>query len=84
MQRLFGVLFILRKRGAGMRTLKEQLHKWNKKNNVLKEQKKKKRKKKAFRPKQYKEKLSDRDLQELMGIYRPTYSRGRGGAYRQK
>jgi hypothetical protein len=67
-----------------MRTLKEQLHKWNKQNNVLKEQRKKKRKKKASKPKQYKEKLSDRDLQELMGIRRPIYSRGRGGAYKQR
>ncbi|WBL16434.1 hypothetical protein [Sutcliffiella sp. NC1] len=30
------------------------------------------------------EKLSDRDLRELMGTNRPTYARGRGGAYRQK
>lgn len=28
--------------------------------------------------------LSERELRELMGIYRPTYKRGRGGAFKSK
>ncbi|WP_121615229.1 hypothetical protein [Virgibacillus halodenitrificans] len=31
-----------------------------------------------------KEKLTDRDLKELMGINRQTLKRGRGGAFKQK
>ncbi|KAF6601637.1 hypothetical protein V7685_17535 [Bacillus velezensis] len=30
------------------------------------------------------QKLTERDLENLMGINRPTYKRGRGGAFRQK
>ncbi|MFA1779666.1 hypothetical protein ACDX77_04995 [Bacillus velezensis] len=30
------------------------------------------------------QKLIERDLKNLMGINRPTYKRGRGGAFRQK
>ena len=30
------------------------------------------------------ERLSNHDLRELMGVNRPTYSRGKGGAYRQR
>ncbi len=28
--------------------------------------------------------LSERELRELMGIYRPIYKRGRGGAFKSK
>ncbi|MEK4374575.1 hypothetical protein [Bacillus sp. FSL L8-0533] len=28
--------------------------------------------------------LSEREIRELMGIYRPTYKRGRGGAFKSK
>lgn len=31
-----------------------------------------------------KEKLSERDLKELMGSNRATYARGKGGAYKQR
>lgn len=31
-----------------------------------------------------KERLSDRELRELMGQNRPTYARGKGGAFRQR
>lgn len=31
-----------------------------------------------------KEKLSDRDLRELMGVNRDTFSRGKGGAIRRR
>lgn len=30
------------------------------------------------------ERLSDRDWAELMGTNRPTYARGKGGAFRQR
>lgn len=30
------------------------------------------------------EKLTDREWRELMGEYRSTYSRGKGGAFRQR
>ncbi|MCR9038223.1 hypothetical protein QRX25_08345 [Bacillus sp. L381] len=30
------------------------------------------------------QKLAERDLENLMGINRPTYKRDRGGAFRQK
>lgn len=30
------------------------------------------------------QKLSERDLANLMGVNRPTYKRGRGGAFRQR
>ncbi|WP_166460957.1 hypothetical protein [Bacillus velezensis] len=30
------------------------------------------------------QKLTERDLENLMGVNRPTYKRGRGGAFRQK
>ncbi|WP_167332907.1 hypothetical protein [Bacillus gaemokensis] len=33
---------------------------------------------------QKKEKLNVRDIEELMGIRRPRYERGHGGAFRQK
>lgn len=28
--------------------------------------------------------LSEKEIRELMGIYRPTYKRGRGGAFKSK
>lgn len=31
-----------------------------------------------------KERLSDREWRELMGEYRPTYGRKKGGAFRQR
>lgn len=37
--------------------------------------------KKESRPK---EKLSQRDIRELMGMHTPTYRRGKGGAMRQQ
>ena len=36
------------------------------------------------RKKKKPEKLSARDLRELMGVNRPTYDRKKGGAYIQK
>lgn len=37
-----------------------------------------------FIPKKVTEKLSRRDLKDLMGCNRGTYTRGKGGAYRQR
>ncbi|MEK3955324.1 hypothetical protein [Psychrobacillus sp. FSL K6-1464] len=34
--------------------------------------------------KKVKEQLSSRDLKELMGCSQPTYTRGKGGAFRQR
>lgn len=41
------------------------------------------RRKKKKRPKRN-EQLSRQDIEELMGVNRPTYKRGRGGALRQR
>lgn len=30
------------------------------------------------------ERLTDRDFAELMGVHRPKYKRGKGGAFRQR
>lgn len=62
-----------------MRTLPDELSKWsnNKGNSIPANDKSKK-------PRKKKEKLSRRDLEELMGIYRPKYSRGLGGAFKQR
>ncbi|MGD6863828.1 MULTISPECIES: hypothetical protein [Bacillus cereus group] len=56
-----------------MKALKAQLREWKKQS----EQGKKKNKKKP------KEKLSTREIEDLMGMYRPCYERRRG-ALRQK
>jgi hypothetical protein len=65
-----------------MKTIQQELQKWLKINqNMERATKNKKRFKKKKSPK---EKLSDRDLKELMGINRPVYRRAKGGAFRQK
>ncbi|MCT6831631.1 MULTISPECIES: hypothetical protein [Bacillus amyloliquefaciens group] len=38
----------------------------------------------CLKPSEKSQKLSKRDLEDLMGVNRPTYKRGRGGAFRQK
>lgn len=57
--------------------LRDQLKEYKRKNNIKTPQPKKKRRKKT-------ESLSQEDLEDLMGIRRPTYRRGRGGAMKQK
>jgi hypothetical protein len=57
--------------------LKQQLTKWAKKNGMQLNNKESKKKLKS-------EMLSQADIEELMGIYRPIYKRGKGGAYKQK
>jgi hypothetical protein len=65
-----------------MKTIQQELQKWLKVNkNMERDAKKKKRVKKKKSPK---ERLSERDLKELMGINRPVYRRAKGGAIRQK
>lgn len=59
------------------RTLREQLVDWKKKNM------------KGTRPNRKlknnrREELSFHDIEQLMGIRRPIYTRGKGGAYRQR
>ena len=39
---------------------------------------------KKRKPKRYKEKLTQRDIEDLMGINRDIYTRGKGGALRKK
>lgn len=39
---------------------------------------------KKRKSKHYKEKLSQRDIEDLMGINRDIYTRGKGGAMRRK
>jgi hypothetical protein len=65
-----------------MKTIQQELQKWLKVNqNMERAEKKKKRVKKK---KKSKERLTVRDLKELMGINRPVYRRAKGGAFRQK
>ncbi|HFK1757069.1 TPA: hypothetical protein ACGXQC_001450 [Bacillus cereus] len=56
-----------------MKGLKDQLREWKKQSHQAKKKKKKKRK----------EKLSTREIEDLMGMNRPCYERRRG-AIRQK
>lgn len=60
-------------------TLRDQLKKWKNDRAVIEKEKKDHPKK----PKRT-EKLSTRDIMDLMGTNRQTLSRGKGGAYRQK
>jgi hypothetical protein len=69
MLRLFGALFYLPKGVIGMNpSMKEQLQK-------LKQEKP---------PQKKPERLSERDLKELVGMDRTRYGRAKGGAFRQK
>ncbi|AXM88478.1 hypothetical protein B379_04290 [Anoxybacillus ayderensis G10] len=61
-----------------MRTIQQELKKWMKVNKVQQRQKKARKKKRG------KERLTERDLKELMGVGRPVYRRGKGGAFRQR
>jgi len=59
------------------KTFKDQLKEWNKQHQVINHHDKKPQKRRT-------EVLTETDIKSLMGINRATYSRGRGGAYRQK
>ncbi|MCM3111661.1 hypothetical protein [Lederbergia lenta] len=58
-------------------TLSEQLKEWKKDHMQMKQQRKKPQKR-------CKEKLSFQEVEGLMGMGRPIYGRGKGGAIRQK
>jgi hypothetical protein len=61
-----------------VRTIQGELTKWASKNQMsIKKQRDKKVKAKS-RP------MTTREVQELMGVYKPTYRRSKGGAIRQK
>ncbi|MDY8166648.1 hypothetical protein [Bacillus thuringiensis] len=62
-----------------MKVLKDQLREWKKKSKQGKKNNKKNKKNK----KKPKEKLSTREIEDLMGMHRPCYERRRG-AIRQK
>ncbi|EIJ79129.1 hypothetical protein PB1_16269 [Bacillus methanolicus PB1] len=62
-------------------SLRDQLKEWEKKNSFQRPKKKPSEKKTAVKKT---DKLSKSDLIYLMGMNRPRYSRGKGGAFRQK
>lgn len=68
------------------KTFKEQLEDWERKykkkgwNNKNSNGKRKK----CTDCKCKNERLTKKELLDLMGVHRPTYSRGRGGAFKQK
>lgn len=63
-----------------MRTMRDQMKKWTEANGYQQpaKPKKKKRNNNQKQPVAPKERLSERDLKELMGINHPTYQRRRG------
>jgi hypothetical protein len=65
-----------------MNTLNDHLNKWKNKNQTV-PFKKKKEKAPQTSHKAHPEKLTDRDIKELMGMNRPRYEK-RGGAIRQR
>jgi hypothetical protein len=56
-----------------MKSFKDELRKWQQSKRKQEKPKKKQQ-----------EKLSEQDIKELMGMNRAIYSRGRGGAFRQR
>jgi phage antirepressor YoqD-like protein len=64
-----------------MRTIQQQLQKWLKANKVMHRADKNKKEPKT---KRLKERLTERELKELMGVNRPIYRRAKGGAFRQR
>lgn len=65
-----------------LRTLQGELSKWTSKNQV--KTKKNTSSGKANKPNKSNEKLSPKDIEELMGIRKPIYKRSKGGAIKQK
>jgi phage antirepressor YoqD-like protein len=64
-----------------MRTIQQQLQKWLKANRVMHRADKRKKEPKT---KRLKERFTERELRELMGVNRPVYRRAKGGAFRQR
>lgn len=63
-----------------MRTMQQQLHKWMKVNKMHRPA----RNQKEPKPKRARKDFSERELRGLMGMDRPVYRRGKGGAFRQR
>lgn len=63
-----------------MKSLREQLVE----KGLVQPVKREKERKNTKARKKRDERLSERELRELMGINMPTYGRARGGAYRQR
>lgn len=57
-------------------SLKDQLKIWKKDHAEMKQRKKPKKRRKEV--------LTESDIKSLMGMNRATYTRGKGGAFRQK
>jgi hypothetical protein len=64
-----------------MRTIQQQLQKWLKENKEMYRADKHKKERKQKRPR---ERFTERELKELMGVNRPVYRRAKGGAFRQR
>ncbi|BAD74805.1 MULTISPECIES: hypothetical protein [Geobacillus] len=62
-----------------MRTMKDQMQKWIKANNMAYRSERNRKERKRN-----KERLTEREIKELMGVCRPVYRRGKGGAFRQR
>lgn len=78
---MIGVLFSFAMKGEGkrMRTMKDQMQKWIKANNMAYRSERNRKERKRN-----KERLTEREIKELMGVCRPVYRRGKGGAFRQR
>ncbi|MED4922919.1 hypothetical protein P9743_01260 [Anoxybacillus geothermalis] len=64
-----------------MRTIQDQMRKWIKANNMTYHPE---RNRKERKQKRNEERMTEREIKELMGTYRPIYRRGKGGAFRQR
>ncbi|WJQ11113.1 hypothetical protein QT237_02920 [Geobacillus stearothermophilus] len=62
-----------------MRTMQDQMQKWIKANNMAYRSERNRKERKRN-----KERLTEREIKELMGVCRPVYRRGKGGAFRQR
>jgi len=80
---MIGVLFSFAMKGEGkrMRTMQDQMQKWIKANNMTYRPE---RNRKERKHKRNKERMTEREIKELMGVCRPVYRRGKGGAFRQR
>jgi hypothetical protein len=72
--------FFVLKGDERMKHFKEQLIIWKEKHDMKSESKSDSLRKAKKKPQE----LSEKEIKELMGMGRPRYSRGRGGALRQK
>ena len=80
---MISVLFYFATKGEGkrMRTMQDQMKKWIKANNMVYRPEKNQKERKW---KRNKERMTEREIKEMMGVFRPVYRRGKGGAFRQR